>query len=86
MLLGCDGVSQLLLTHSEGEMVEGQWEQRQKTLTHVSSGMLTACVLWDKTGWGLLFLINSVQQLVQFGSLIACGPGALEVCVCLHAA
>lgn len=58
----------------------------QNNPLHMSSGMLTACVLWDKMGWGFLVLINSVQQLVQFGSLIACGPGALEACACLHAA
>lgn len=52
----------------------------------MSFGMLLVAVLWDEMGSGFLVLINSVQQLVEFGSLIARSPGALEVCVCLHAA
>lgn len=30
--------------------------------------------------------IDTVQQLVQFGPLIACSSVAVEACVCLHAA
>lgn len=40
-------VSQLFLTHSEVEMVEGQWEQRQKTLTYACVRITLSNVLWD---------------------------------------
>ena len=95
MLTGCGGVSQSFLTHNKEEMVEGQWKQRQKTLTHVwirstcstcpAGCRLHAPVLWDKVGWGVLVLIDTVQQLVQFGPLIACSSGAVEaVYVCMQ--
>lgn len=60
----------------------------QKYLLHVSSWLLTACpcTLGRGEGSQVLVLIDTIQQLVQFGPLIACSSGAVEACVCLHAA
>lgn len=74
MLTGCGGVSQLFLTHKEEEM-EGQWKQRQKTLTHmyqkhllhVSSWMVIACPC--TLGQGRVGGVNVYRHHTTAGSI-----------------